>query len=278
MIVVKRAIRFLLLIVLAASGTLWLRQPGMLFYPSTELVVTPADAGLEYEEVKLSAADGIELHGWYLPNPGSRRTLLFFHGNGGNISHRLDSLLIFHRLGLNTLIIDYRGYGKSSGTPSEQGLYRDGDAAWQYLIDQRGFKPEEIVVMGRSLGGAVAVWLAAKQQPAALIVESSFTSVREMARDLFPLLSRLTPLRYRFNSAAALTRVHCPVLIAHSREDEIIPYVFGENLYLVANEPKRFLTLKGDHNGGFLLSQPLYEEGLRAFLSRLVFHDVTEQR
>ncbi len=275
MTVVKRVARLLLLIVLTTGATLWLRQPAMLFYPVTELVATPFDVGLAYEEVKLSA-DSIELHGWYLPNPGSERTLLFFHGNAGNISHRLDSLQIFHRLGLNVLIIDYRGYGRSGGTPSEEGLYQDGKAAWRYLTERRGDKAENIVIFGRSLGAAVAARMAEQEQPAALIIESGFTSVKAMAREHFPLLSWMTPLRYRFDTEEALGKVHCPVLVAHSREDEISPFAFGEKLFQAAHEPKRFLTLKGDHNSGFLQSQPAYEEGLRAFLSQLVFHPNTK--
>ncbi len=269
--VVKRALRLLLFVVLAAVGTLWWQQPAMIFYPSPGLVTTPVEAGLVYEEVKLTTADGVSLHGWYLPNPTSKKTLLFFHGNAGNISHRLDSLLIFHRLGLNVLIMDYRGYGRSEGNPGEDGLYRDADAAWQYLIEQRGNKAEDIVIMGRSLGGAVATWLAAKQKPVALIVESTFTSVREMARELFPLLSWLTPLRYRFDSASVMEDIRCPVLVVHSREDEIIPYTLGKKLYDTARQPKRFLEIRGGHNGGFLLSQPQYERGLRTFLREFVF-------
>jgi uncharacterized protein len=269
--VIKRVLRLVVFVVLAIGGTLWLRQPAMIFYPSERVELTPADWGLSYEEVKLTTADGVGLQGWYLPAPAGERTLLFFHGNAGNISHRGESLLIFHRLGLNTLIIDYRGYGRSEGSPSEEGLYRDAEAAWRYLVEQRGRTAQDIVIFGRSLGGAVAVQLAAKEQPAGLIVESSFSSAREFAHLAFPLLSRLTPLRFEFDAAAALADVHCPVLVAHSPDDEIIPYVLGEKLYQAANTPKRFLTMRGDHNSGFLQNQGEYERGLRAFLAESVF-------
>jgi fermentation-respiration switch protein FrsA (DUF1100 family) len=260
-----------ILLLLLFSGFLYLQQPSMIFFPSRTLEATPADWGLAYEEVGLSSSDGVRLHGWYLPREGSHRALLFFHGNAGNISHRGESLAIFHRLGLNVLIIDYRGYGQSEGRPSEEGLYRDARAAWQYLVAQRGFQAKDIVLFGRSLGGAVAARLATEVQPAGLILESSFSSARELADALLPLLSRLTPLRYDFNAAAALADVHCPVLVVHSPADEIIPYALGEKLYQAANEPKRFLPLYGDHNAGFSLSQPGYEEGLAGFLDQLVY-------
>jgi len=266
------ALQLALLFLLVFSGMLYLRQPSMIFLPSRTLDATPADWGLAYEEVSLTSADGIRLHGWYLPHDGSRRTLLFFHGNAGNISHRGESLRIFHRLGLNVLIIDYRGYGRSEGRPSEAGLDQDGEAAWHYLIKRRGLDAQDIVLFGRSLGGVVAARLAAKVQPAGLILESSFSSARELAQRVFPLLSRLTPLRYDFNAAAALAEVHCPVLVVHSRGDEMIPYALGEKLYQAANEPKRFLLLQGDHNAGFILSQPHYEQGLQAFLAQAVYH------
>jgi uncharacterized protein len=268
--VIKRLLRLVVVVLLAIGGTLWLRQPGMVFYPIERVVATPSDWGLSYEKVKLITADGVGLYGWYLPAPNTRRTLLFFHGNGGNISHRGESLQIFHRLGLNVLIIDYRGYGRSEGSPSEEGLYRDAEAAWRYLVEKRGLRAEDIVIFGRSLGGAVAAWLAAKEQPAGLILESTFSSAREMAHAVFPLLSWLTPMRYEFNTAAVLKHVHCPILIAHSRDDEIIPFAFGEVLYQAANTPKRFLMMRGDHNAGFLQSQSEYEHGLRLFFAESV--------
>lgn len=259
-----------MVLLLFFSGLLYLQQPSMIFFPSRVLDASPASWGLDYEDVQLMTEDRVELHGWYLPYPGSRHTVLFFHGNAGNISHRGDSILIFHRLGLNVLIFDYRGYGQSEGRPTEEGLYRDAWAAWKYLID-RGFSAKDIVVFGRSLGGTVAARLASEVQPAGLILESSFSSARDLAHTLLPLVSRLTPLRFKFNAARELGKVNCPVLVAHSKDDEIIPYVLGEKLYQAAKPPKRFMSLRGDHNAGFILSQPGYEQGLADFLSTLVF-------
>jgi hypothetical protein len=263
-----------MLIVLLAfavlNGLMYLQQPAKTFLPERELSATPADWGLEYEEVWCGTLDGIQLHGWYIPSQGSSRALLFFHGNGGNISHRGDSIAIFHRLGLNVFIFDYRGYGRSQGKPSERGLSRDAAAAWRYLIETKGFSGTDIVIFGRSLGGAVAATLASEVRPGGLILESTFSSARDFANVAFPVLSRLVLLRYDFDTAERLTRVTCPVLVLHSPEDEIMPFQLGEKVYRAANEPKGFVKMRGDHNSGFLRSQPDYERELRRFLSTAV--------
>jgi len=259
-----------LLIALALLGAwLYWQQPGMVFYPMRTLHATPADWQLAYEDVELQTEDDVRLHGWYLPSPGARRVLLFFHGNAGNISHRRDSLQIFHRLGLNVLIIDYRGYGRSEGSPSEAGLYLDAHAAWRHLTEVRGFAASDILLFGRSLGGAVAAQLAAESEPGGLILESTFSSARDFAHRVMPLMSRLTVLRYEFDTASALQAVHCPLLVLHSPDDQIMPYELGRRTFEAANEPKRFQDMRGDHNSGFLLSQPGYEQTLAEFLAAL---------
>lgn len=256
-------------LLLVINGVFYLQQPHMTFYPLAELVETPASWGMPYENIGLIAEDNVRLHGWFIPHSEASHTLLFLHGNGGNISHRGESLRIFHRLGLNILIVDYRGYGKSEGTPDEAGLYRDAQAAWDYLTQQRQFKPEQIIVFGRSLGGAVATQLASQNRPAALILESTFSSARDMARYLFPLLSQVVWLRYRFDSESMITQVDSPILFLHSPQDEIIPYQLGMKLYEAAPQPKQFIELRGDHNSGFMQSMPQYEQQLRLFIENL---------
>jgi len=251
------------------SGWLYFMQPSMIFYPSRELVASPADWHLQYEDVSFRSRDGITLHGWYIPNQASKRVVLFFHGNAGNMSHRGESVAIFHRLGLNVFIFDYRGYGRSQGKPSEKGLYLDAAGAWDYLTKTRGIAGENIILFGRSIGGVVATHLASEVSPAALIVESAFSSARDVARSAFPILSRLTLIRYDFNAASDIKGVRCPVLILHSPDDEILPYSLGEKLYRAANEPKEFVRLRGDHNSGFLQSQPEYERRLDTFIRAL---------
>ena len=251
------------------NGWMYLQQPGMIFYPSRTLEAQPNDWGMPYEDVVLKTSDSVDLHGWYIPAPGAQRTLLFLHGNGGNISHRRDSIAIFRRLGLNVFIFDYRGYGLSQGVPDEAGLYRDADAAWRYLTDARGVAARDIVIFGRSLGGAVAAQLAAQMPAGALILESTLSSARDFAREAFPLLSHMILVRYDFNTTQRLREVNSPVLVLHSPDDEIMPYALGEQVFQAAREPKRFVQLRGDHNSGFLLSQPQYEQALSDFLATL---------
>ena len=251
---------------------LYVLQGRMVFLanlPGRALTETPAALGLEFEEVLIPTADLEQLHGWYVPALDARGVILFFHGNAGNISHRLDSIKIFHDLGLDTLIIDYRGYGQSSGRPSEQGTYLDADAAWKHLVDERDIPADRIVVFGRSLGGAVGAWLASQQTPAALIIESSFTSGVEVAQLLYRFLPARLITRIKYPVVDYVQRVSCPVLVIHSRQDEILPFAMGEGIYSAASPPKHFLELKGDHNYGFLLSGDDYITGLKSFVEQV---------
>lgn len=257
------------LILLLLNGWFYLQQPHITFYPQAEMAETPAQWGMAYEAVELTTADRLKLHGWFIPAAGASKTLLFFHGNGGNISHRGESLAIFHRLGLNVLIIDYRGYGRSEGEPDEAGLYRDAQAAWDYLTQQRAIAAQNIIIFGRSLGGAVAADLAAKVSPGALILESTFSSANEMAAHLFPWLSHVVWLRYRFDNTQKITQLRAPLLLLHSPQDEVIPYRLGRKLFDLAPQPKQFFALRGGHNDGFLWSQPAYELALRGFIGTL---------
>jgi len=262
------ASQILILIVLLAlfNGWMYLQQPSMIFFPQKELDETPAAWGLEYEEISLLTADNVKLHGWYLPDPGSRKALLFFHGNAGNISHRGSSVEIFHRLGMNVLIFDYRGFGTSQGEPDESGLYEDARAAWRFLQEEKGFDSKDIILFGRSLGGAVASKLASEVHPAGLILESSFSSARDMADAIMPLISRVVFLRFNLNTLNIIDRIRCPLLVLHGPQDEVIPFRQGEKIFKAAREPKTFVTLQGGHNGGYLLSQPAYEQALEAFI------------
>ncbi len=252
-------------------AVVYLMQSRMLYLPDMagrDLVMTPADVDMDYEDASIETADGVRLHGWFVPG-GSPRTLLFFHGNAGNISHRLDSIRQFHELGLSVFILDYRGYGQSGGRPSEAGLYRDADAAWRYLTETRGLTASDIVLFGRSLGGSVATRLAVDVRPSGLIVESSFTSVPDVAQELYPWLPARWLSRLRHATRDFIQDVECPVLIIHSRDDEIIPFHHGEAIFAAAPEPRTLLELHGSHNEAFLEDEPVYVEGLRAFLLAL---------
>jgi len=254
---------YLLLVVLV-----WSMQGCMVHVPSRQLVATPAEVGLAYEDVTLITADHETLHAWYIPATQARGDLLFMHGNAGNISHRLTSIAQFHRLGLNVLIVDYRGYGNSSGKPSEQGLYRDAEAAYQWLVEERGVVPERIVVFGRSLGAAVAAHVAAEKPVGALILESGFTSVPDLGAEIYPFLPVRLLSRYQYDTREKLSRISVPVLVIHSPQDDIVPFHHGQALYDAAAEPKQFLQIQGDHNRGFVQSGEVYTRGVAAFIDR----------
>ncbi len=178
---VMAAIAYILL-----TGLLLFAQSHLIYFPDygRHIALTPCDAGLDYEFVEISTVDGETLHGWFVPAPEATATVLFFHGNAGNISHRMEYLSMFNSLGYNTFIFDYRGYGDSSGTPSEPGTYRDAEAAWDYLIKERNISPGRIILFGESLGGAIAAWLAAREKPGLLVLASVFTSVPDVAGKL----------------------------------------------------------------------------------------------
>jgi fermentation-respiration switch protein FrsA (DUF1100 family) len=249
----------------------YLMQGRMLYLsnvPGRTLAMTPADARMDYEDVSIETADGVTLHGWFIAGR-SRRVLIFFHGNAGNISHRLDSIRQFQNLGLSVLIIDYRGYGQSTGRTTESGIYRDADAIWRYLTETRGVRPNNVVIFGRSLGASVAARLAAQQNPLALIVESSFTSVPDIAQELYPWLPARWLSRLSHATRDYIREVHCPVLVIHSSDDEIIPYHHGQAIFAAAPEPRTLLTLRGSHNDAFLWDESSYIEGLWTFLTEV---------
>jgi len=269
---------FIALAIVLYSGfslMLYLLQDRLVFLPNMpgrELDATPQVIGLEYEDSWIDTADGERLHGWYIPADDARGTVLFFHGNAGNISHRMESILIFNRLRLNVLIVDYRGYGQSSGKPGEEGTYRDAEAAWDYLVEQRRLPPERIVIFGRSLGGGVGAWLASQAgvEPAGVIIESSFSSGVDMGRRLYPMLPVRLITRINYPVREYISGVRAPVLVVHSRDDEIIPFDMGQTIYQAATEPKSFFEMGGDHNAGFWISRERYVPALDDFLGSVL--------
>lgn len=267
----------LILTLLGVAGAAWIAlsiyvyvmQERIVFLPDLPgraIELTPDVFGFDYSDVYLETSDGVRLHGWYVNAENATGTVLFLHGNAGNISHRIDSIENFNSLGLDVFIIDYRGYGQSEGAVSEQGAYLDAAAAYRYLIGERGIDPSRIVIFGRSLGGAIAAQLAATNKAGALIVESSFTSAADMATTLYPFLPARLLLRLKFPVVDHVSSANVPVLIVHGRDDEIIPFAMGEQLYAAAPEPKMFLPIDGDHNTAFVFDRERYVAGLRQFL------------
>lgn len=263
------------LVVIAAAVALflWVRwlEPRMLYYPDRVLAGTPARLGWRFEDVRLVAEDGARLHGWFVPaEPAPARsprlTVLFLHGNAGNISHRLDKLAILRSLGADVLIVDYRGYGASEGRPGEEGLHRDARAAWRDLTETRGVDPATIVIHGESLGAAVAARLAAETNAGGVVLETAFTSVADAA----PFPYRLLPLRWmvrnRHDALASMPRIAVPVLIVHARGDEFFPRRHAERL-AAASRSVTLVTLEGGHNDAFLVSAAAYRDAVAAFFA-----------
>lgn len=258
-------------------GLLYVFQSRFVFFPAAELAVTPAAVGLAFEDVWLTTEMDERVHGWFVPcnqadSSGAtgdiwpRATVVFCHGNGGNISHRLETLQILHGTGLATLILDYPGYGRSDGSPSEEACYRAARAAERYVREV--LRAERVVLWGRSLGGAVAARIATERPPDALVLESTFTSVPDMAQALYPWLPARLLARFQFDTLGRIGGIGCPKLFIHSRGDEIVPYEHGERLYAAAREPKTFQAIQGGHNDGFLTSGGAYLGAVRGFVDR----------
>ncbi|MCC5793349.1 MAG: alpha/beta hydrolase [Chromatiales bacterium] len=270
-------LRTLTLLLLYGTGAwallvlmMFVLQDRLVYLPGTPgraLVATPDAVGLPWREVWLEAGDGVRLHAWHVPGQPGEVTMLFLHGNAGNISHRLDWLRILHGLGVNVLLLEYRGYGRSEGRPSEEGLALDARAAWDWLREEAGVPAGRIVLFGESLGAAVAARLASETAPGGLVLFSAFTSVPDVAALHYPYVPARRLARIQHATIDWLPRVASPVLLMHSPDDEIVPWEQAQRLLAVAPEPRLFVQTRGDHNTGFLLSEALIREGIRAFLA-----------
>ncbi|MBX7256000.1 MAG: alpha/beta hydrolase [Candidatus Hydrogenedentes bacterium] len=242
-------------------------QDSLIFPAFGKVWRTPADPDYQwaYEEVALQV-DGHTTRGWFIPEDNARATLLFSHGNGGTISDRLDFVVMFKAMGLNVLLYDYGGYGDSTGRPSEQRCYADARAMWQFLTEEKKIPPSEIILYGESLGGGVTVNLATEVKPGAVVLQSTFLSVTKRAQEMFPFLPVRLLLRHHFDNASKIGNIAAPILVIHSPDDTVIPFRHGRGLFELANEPKTFLQLKGDHNEGPFESQRKYMKGLADFV------------
>jgi hypothetical protein len=245
-------------------------QESFVFFPDPRVTAEPDAAGMPFERVTLRTADGERISAWWIPADGVRGAVVLAHGNAGNISHRLDKAALFRSLRLSALLFDYRGYGESSGEPSEAGTYLDMAAAVEHATVTRAIPPDRLVYYGESLGGAVAVDAALRARPAGLVLESTFTSIPAMARVHYPWLPAGPLLKIRYDSLKKLGRVGCPVLILHSPDDEIVPYAMGKTLFEAAAAPKAFADLEGGHNDGGACSSPGAREKLEKFLDEVL--------
>ena len=249
-----------------------------IFYPDPVIVTTPDAYGLPFDDLTIETSDGISVHGWFIPAAAERTpagappfTFLMLHGNAGNISHRIDWAKLYRdRLGVSVLLLDYRGYGKSEGEPSEKGTYLDGEAAVAALSERDDVDASRIVLVGHSLGSAVATELALRHPPAALVLESPFTSVAEMAKSIIPFLPVGIFLSTRYETREKIANLACPLLVMHGEHDEVIPFEQGIRVYEAAPEPKTFFRIRdAGHNDTYIAGGEPYIQAYVRFLASL---------
>ena len=243
-----------------------------IYFPSRDIEVTPGDVGLDFEDVRFKAPDGVVLHGWFIAGGGDA-TLVWFHGNGGNIGHRVGNIReLVARLQINIFIFDYRGYGRSEGSPYEEGTYLDAEGAIAYVTSRDDVNQDKLVYFGRSLGCAVAAEMAIKYPPRALICESGFTSVRAMTKSVYPFLPGLQLLvTTKYDTLSKIAQLDIPVMVLHGDRDEIVPFSMSGELYDAAKGPKRFYTIEGaGHNDTYHVGGPAYFEALREFVDEVI--------
>jgi uncharacterized protein len=244
-------------------------QDELLFAPTEEVLVSSELVNWNFENVELSVGEE-STHGWFIPAASeSRGTILFSHGNAGNIGDRIETIRTFRLLGFATFIYDYGGYGRSTGGITEERCYEDIRAAWTYLTETRGIAPDTIVLFGRSLGGGPTAQLATEVTPMAVVLESTFTSIADMAAKQFPIFPVKLLIKHQFANIDKVADISAPILHIHSRDDTLIPYEHGEQLFEASTVPKSFLEISGDHNEGYWLSGETYLQGLRTFFQRL---------
>ncbi len=258
----------LVLIYLITGLLLFLLQDKILFLPSGDIRTSPASAGMTYEEHFFPSHNGNQIHGWFVPAASNENalTILFCHGNAGNISGRVSLISLYHSLGYNVFIFDYQGYGLSEGSPSETNILEDGLAAWDFLTHELGVPSHSVLPVGRSMGGAVAAHIAAQRNPRALAIESTFTSVPDMAKQTYYIYPIDLMARIQLPTIEFVRNFDGPVMIAHSREDRLIPYEMGRKLYEVAGPQRFWLELSGDHNEGYIATGKAYGEAYKKFV------------
>ena len=269
----RRLIRILLLLALIwtlLGAFLYTFQSKFVYHPDHQHWTTPDALGLPHENVWFQSSDGNRLHGWLISAPAPVATLLYCHGNAGNISYGLEHVALLTSLGLDVFTFDYRGFGKSEGIPTEEGTYRDAEAAWTHLVREAGVPRKRIIVYGRSLGGAVAARLASQTGPGALIVENAFISVPEAGQDIYPIFPSRLMAQFQYNTLRAIGKTHAPVLVIHAKNDRQIPFRHGEALFAAAATPKRFLEIPGGHVEAYRDSLPLYTAALKQFISDFI--------
>ena len=267
--IIKSAVYFALAIYLGLMALMYLMQDRMVYQPTRGMVDTPAARGLPFTELRVEDGQGHTLHGWFVSAEGARGTVLFCHGNAGNIGDRLDTIALLASLDMNVLIFDYAGYGKSNGAPDEENTYAAAQVMYRWLVDGGRETPERIVAMGRSLGGAVAAHLAAAEPVAGLVLESTFTSAPDLAADVYPFFPARWLCTFEYDTLGLMDRIRVPILFLHSTDDEIVPHEHAMRLFTAYRGRKLFADLAGGHNTGWMASEADYREALGVFFTSL---------
>jgi len=258
---------FLLSCYCSISLVIYFKQASYIYLPSKKIETLPDHHHIDYENVYFTSSDNNKLNGWFIEADNAQATVLFCHGNAGNISILIETIEILKNLNLNVLVFDYRGYGLSEGAPTEEGTYSDAKAAYDYLTKTKNISPSKLIIFGRSLGGPIASWLAQQFPPKAIILESTFTSMLDMAHRRFPYIPAKMMVRYTYPTETYVKNFTKPTLIIHSSEDELIPYSMGQKLYDNITTTKVIAEIHGDHGNGFFTSGQEYIDCLRKFLS-----------
>ena len=244
-----------LLFYLSICGVFYIKQARLIYAPSRVTASTPGDVGMTFDDLDLRADDGVRLSAWAMEN-GSGPWILYCHGNGGNMHGRLFTARALHEMGASVLMFDYRGYGRSDGEPSEEGLYRDTEAAWRWLTETRKVSPLDVVIWGESLGGGVATWLAERHEARALVLQSTFTSLPDVGASVYWWLPVQALCRHIYPSLERMKRITCPVLHMHAPDDDLIPYAVGRRLYEAGREPHQWIDTSGGHNASPEIQSP----------------------
>jgi len=240
----------------------------LIFHPTSDIARTPRDVGLEYQDLYFTTADNVRLNGWFIPHPLASATMIWFHGNAGNIGDRVDNIKILHeKIRISIFIFDYRGYGRSPGSSSEATTYLDGEAAMNFVRSQLQVESKNLLIFGRSLGAAVAAEMASRHDSRAVILESPFASIGEMAGLMLPVVPIGPLLSAKFDVIAKVGKITAPLLVLHGDQDEIIPFEQGQRVFAAARQPKQFYPIKGaNHNDTFIAGGNGYYERLKSFI------------
>lgn len=245
-------------------------EASSLFVPSHDIALTPSQAGLDFEDIYFVTQDHVRLNGWLIKSavaPETAATILYCHGNAGNIGDRVEKIRDFHHLGVNVFIFDYRGFGKSQGRPTENGMYQDALAAYDYLVNREDIAKDRFVVYGASMGGVAAIDLVSQRMVSALIADSTWTNAVDMAQTIVPFVPSFL-LTAQLDNVKKIKEIKVPKLFIHSFDDQTVPFRLGQKLFAVAPEPKRFLRISGSHAQAYSESKDVFLPAMEQFLDQ----------